>query len=654
MAPEIQQIVDSHLARQAANHERRMAEDEQFTKVLMVAEKPSIAKAIAEALGGRHGARQRRGISRAIPVYEFTSDKFVPAGGLRCKVIVTSVVGHVFSLSFLEEKEEENEDGAPQQRRHAPPSAYFDLPVVKTEEATTGKLRVIEHLRAAAAGADHLVLWLDCDAEGENIAHEVIGVTRRALEMRAAQMDAPAHQQRVHRARFSAITPDALRDAFRALGEPDAALSRAVDARQELDLRVGVAMTRLLTWRCVGVARRAFSPSTKVISYGPCQTPTLHFCVARAREIEAFEPESFWRVNVTARGDGDLLELRWRGGERGEAGDETTDESLAARVVQQARASGRVRVLRVDDQLDRISPPVGLNTVRLLVAGSKAMGMSPKQVMNIAEKLYSAGFISYPRTESTRYDPNGFDVRVQLREHAKHPEWGKAASYLLRGKYANTGRPPKGGVDAGDHPPVTPVLSGGGGLPGGADGRRLYELVTRQFLASLCDDARLRVGRVALVAGGESFSCSGLEVIDEGWFRAMPHRMPAPVPLPRVQEGQVLHIVRLAVEAGTTAPPPAISESELIGEMERHGIGTDASIATHIKNVEERKYVRMLTGRRLEPTPLGLALVQGYRRIDPELVLPTVLLISLRSRPELAPISPWARLNRRELALSSP
>ena len=76
-------------------------------------------------------------------------------------------------------------------------------------------------------------------------------------------------------------------------------------------------------------------------------------------------------------------------------------------------------------------------------------------------------------------------------------------------------------------------------------------------------------------------------------------------------EGQRLAIASLRVEAGTTEPPPPLSESDLIGEMESNGIGTDASIATHIKNVEARKYVRLLAGRRIEPTPLGLALVQG-------------------------------------------
>jgi len=181
--------------------------------------------------------------------------------------------------------------------------------------------------------------------------------------------------------------------------------------------------------------------------------------------------------------------------------------------------------------------------------------------------------------------------------------------------------------------------------------------VTRQFLASLCADAHLRVGHVEITAGGEVFSLASLEIIDEGWcaalpsattrrqppnaqalepvggepaclgcnpihvhvhvhvhvcrYAALPHRAPQPQPLPRVREGQRLPIASLRVEAGTTEPPPPLSESDLISEMENNGIGTDASIATHIKNVEARKYVRLLAGRRLEPTALGLALVQG-------------------------------------------
>jgi hypothetical protein len=74
----------------------------------------------------------------------------------------------------------------------------------------------------------------------------------------------------------------------------------------------------------------------------------------------------------------------------------------------------------------------------------------------------------------------------------------------------------------------------------------------------------------------------------------------------------------------TTAPPPPLSESELIRLMEQHRIGTDASISAHIGTLEARKYVRVVEGRRFEPSRLGLALVEGLRRIDPELVEPTV------------------------------
>lgn len=128
-------------------------------KILMVAEKPSIAKAIADALSGNRQPRQRRGISRALPVYEFTTDKFLPINekdsnkSTQCLVRVTSVVGHVYSLGFDVQRGEQMN-----------PRDYFTLPVTKKEEGTTSKLRVVDHLSALAGDSSHLVLWLDCDA----------------------------------------------------------------------------------------------------------------------------------------------------------------------------------------------------------------------------------------------------------------------------------------------------------------------------------------------------------------------------------------------------------------------------------------------------------------------------------------------------------
>ena len=114
----------------------------------------------------------------------------------------------------------------------------------------------------------------------------------------------------------------------------------------------------------------------------------------------------------------------------------------------------------------------------LLKAASSALGIGAHQAMRVAETLYLAGYLSYPRTESTAYPP-GTDLDAPLRAQAADTRWGGLAQQLLAQRGAHAGAPSaRGGVDAGDHPPITPVLGADEGLPGGGDGRRIYELVT--------------------------------------------------------------------------------------------------------------------------------------------------------------------------------
>jgi DNA topoisomerase IA len=606
--------------------------DSGMPRILMVAEKPSIAKAIADALSGQRGPRQRRGISRALPVYEFTSTDFEPLNtedGIptRCLITVTSVVGHIFSLGF---------DTHNQTRPD--PADFFRLPVAKQEEGTSSKLRVVDHLRALAGDSDHLVLWLDCDPEGENIAHEVIAVTRRAIGKGGTR---DIGEKRIHRARFSAITQEALVDSFSALEEPDAALSRSVDARQELDLRIGVALTRLLTWRCVGLARKRFDPSTRLVSYGPCQTPTLSLCVDRAREIEVFKAEQYWKVNVL----GDILgssrkslPLKWRvpkeevvvdtrnKRQRTNGGKALTVEESASfsknsaeQVVKAASEPNAFAVVvEIQQKSESMPAPLGLNTVALLEAGSKAMGMSPKQVMTVAEKLYSAGFISYPRTETTKYDPNGFDVRSALREHSKHEAWGRSASYLLRTKYSNSGRPPLRGKDVGDHPPITPLRVANRQDVGGGAAWRVYEFVVRNFIGSLHNDLSFSRRIVSLelesvytdqFMPNHEFQFDLVTVDSLGFADCCRWVLNDIGAAGRkddefsLEEGQRVPILKASVEAAKTRPPQFLQEHELIRLMDEHRIGTDASMAVHVSNIIDRGYVVLCdeTGEPLRP-----------------------------------------------------
>lgn len=132
------------------------------------------------------------------------------------------------------------------------------------------------------------------------------------------------------------------------------------------------------------------------------------------------------------------------------------------------------------NRLHSSPPPVGMNTVMLLKLAANSLGLSPHKTMEVAERLYIAGYISYPRTESTAFSTH-FDVHMICVEHASHPEWGKHAAELLgRAAGAKVAVPrTKGGVDAGDHPPITPTQSCTRSHFKNSDEYRMYDLISR-------------------------------------------------------------------------------------------------------------------------------------------------------------------------------
>ena len=129
---------------------------------------------------------------------------------------------------------------------------------------------VVSHLQNEAKGVDFIVLWMDCDREGENINFEVLNCCMHCMKGGGGV----AHYDRVYRAYFSAINPSDIIKAYNALGKPDRNQALAVDARQELDLKVGVAFSRFQTRFFQG---RYGDLDSTVLSYGPCQTPTMGF-----------------------------------------------------------------------------------------------------------------------------------------------------------------------------------------------------------------------------------------------------------------------------------------------------------------------------------------------------------------------------------------
>ena len=425
--------------------------DVNLPRVLVVAEKPSVAKLIAQGLSNSGAMRTRHNPNGHAPMCKWHEivTYFPPIQDV-ASIVITSVLGHLMSTDFVGKTDSQR------------PSSLFTTRVTKVIESTTKELGIVENLLDAAGGivdeddpgreapkADFLYLWLDCDREGENICTEIVNVIRDRLGMFVNDTDS------IYRAKFSALASSDVRRAWSKPNRINQHESDSVDVRQELDLKIGCSFTRLITRDVLDMARVKFEEELgflNVMSYGPCQTPTLLFCTRRAKEIAKFVRRKFYYLTAsgvfassntantvntvntanTANTANTLpVPLQW-------VPDKTfhKQQALAAlAIVQSPTSFSKIQQYRVKDRTQR--PPTALNTVELLRAASLTLGLSPIRAMKAAEQLYMSGLMSYPRTESTRY-PRSLPISELVTPHVNSLEWGQAASRILNGGYADT------------------------------------------------------------------------------------------------------------------------------------------------------------------------------------------------------------------------
>lgn len=452
-----------------------------MSRVLMVAEKPSIAKSISEALG--RNLTQKRGISKVCPIYEFSGTFFnEPA-----TFIVTSVCGHLYSTDFP--RQYNNWDSID-------PLELYDVDTIKVETPGKGG-SIVKHLQQEAHGCSYLVLWLDCDREGENICFEVIDIVKPILRK--------TQYEQIYRAKFSSLTPTDLKNAMSCLIAPNKNEALSVDARQILDLKVGCSFTRFQTKFFQG---KYGNLDSKLISYGPCQTPTLGFCVKRHDEILSFKPEPYYTLTLVSKTQPSVRFHHIRGHIK----HEPTAQALYQKLTPHKNSTATV--LSVEKSKHKSKKPQGLNTVQLLKLGSTHLGMSPHTTMNIAEHLYLNGFVTYPRTESTSYAPS-FDLMSVVNTLSRVEDLAEHCDLLRSGGF----KKPHKGVDAGDHPPITPCSSDGYKSLGKMESS-LFFLISRYFLATVSRDAEFEKVNVRIALDGEEFIAEGSRSINPG-FSAM-------------------------------------------------------------------------------------------------------------------------------------
>ena len=235
--------------------------------------------------------------------------------------------------------------------------------------------------------------------------------------------------------------------------------------------------------------------------------------------------------------------------------------------------------------------------------------------MTAAESLYNSGYISYPRTE-TEVFRREFQHRPLIQDLAGNGgEFQEYASKLLSDNHFQN--PRAGRNDDNAHPPITPCKAVDPNTIPDPTERNIYKLVVKHYLACCSRDAVGRETQITVQIATEFFNAKGLMVTERNWLDAyhpFERWSSQQGELPPVEIGSRIVPSSLTMQEGQTTAPLPISEVELISLMDRHGIGTDATIAQHISTIQEREYAIKDANQRFLPSPLGVALVEGYNR----------------------------------------
>jgi DNA topoisomerase-3 len=573
---------------------------------LIVAEKPSMGRAIAAALG-----------------IQGTGRSFIQGGN----TIVTWCVGHLVEALGPEGYDPELKSWRLDTVPIFPPEFRY-APIAQTRDQYEVVARLL-----ARDDVSEVVNATDAGREGELIFD---------LVYRLAGCGKP-----VLRFWTSSLTDEAIREAYGQMkpGEAYVGLRDAARSRQESDWLVGINCTRAQTL----VMRR--SGGEGVYSIGRVQTPTLAILVNREQEITNFVPRDFWTLWALFAAPEGVYKGKWF--TKAENTDRF-DREEDARTMAEKLAGLPGLVASVTGKTEKKRPELLYDLTALQKEANKRFGFTAEHTLEVAQTLYESKLISYPRTNSRH---------LTEADAAKATGWIKA---LAQGQLVDL-RPfvedlrarwpvklDKRFVDdkeVEDHSALVPTENPAKSLSG--DGLKIYELIARRFLAAFFPERVEAKTTIITKVSKESFKTAGTVVKELGWSAVdPPHSRPkkeakktkepeaetdepeAEEPeeetgtLPAVAKGQEVDTRELFPKAGKTSPPKRMTEGDLLaamqgagreladdelkGAMKDCGLGTPATRAAIIETLLKRQYVARKRNI-LQPTEKGIELIRGLR-----------------------------------------
>ena len=451
-----------------------------------------------------------------------------------------------------------------------------------------GKEELIGELKKAAKDSDTVYLATDPDREGEAISWHL----KALLEL---------DDEKAKRVTFNEITKKVVSESIQEPRTIDQDLVDAQQARRVLDRIVGYELSPLL-WKKV---RRG-------LSAGRVQSVAVRMVDDREKEIQAFEPQEYWTLDVdlTDEVSHKTFEAHYYGKD-GKKVEPTSGEQVDGIIADIGDKPFTVtNIKRTDKQR---SPSLPFTTSTLQQEASRKLNMTPRRTMAIAQQLYegvditgegTVGLITYMRTDSLRISEEAI----------------AAAKTFILGRYGQdyypkTARHYKAKAGAQDaHEAIRPsnVNLTPEQIKGDLTGEqyRLYRLIWSRFLASQMANAVYDSVSAQIMAGEHEFHASASNLKFSGYTavyeesRDEESKEEKEGTLPPLTEGQGLALEAYTPLQHFTQPPARYTDATLIRAMEQNGIGRPSTYAPTVSTILDREYV-VKDGKYLRPTPLG-------------------------------------------------
>ena len=457
-----------------------------------------------------------------------------------------------------------------------------------------------KHVKAIADALKEdnaLILATDPDREGEAISwHLQEALTKR----RSIKKDTP-----VSRVTFNAITKDAVTEAMQNPREVDMPLVEAYLARRALDYLVGFNLSPVL-WRKLPGAKSA----------GRVQSVCLRLIVEREMEIEAFKPVEYWSVRAlfeTPRGQTYEARLITLAGKKLDKHD--LSNITQAELAVQAITSRALSVTSVEAKPAARNPSAPFMTSTLQQEASRKFGMGARHAMQVAQRLYEAGYITYMRTDGIDMAPEAVAATRDAIRDRYGDDYVPDSPRIYKNKAKNAQeaheciRPTDMSRDA----KTLKVTD--------EDQRKLYDLIWKRTIA--CQMAAARLERTTVEIGSDDgqvgLRATGQVVMFDGFMRVYEEGRDDVADddekrLPQIMQGDPARFAKTSLkdqfdkadDKGAilsdnesvlalqhhTQPPPRYTEATLVKRMEELGIGRPSTYASIVTTIQDREYVR--------------------------------------------------------------